>query len=70
MHVHRCAIVLLQDALPAFDLKRDYVYQEELHGLEGRPCSHNSADAVDSVHYGPQWAFLRFSQPVTAPKVR
>ena len=39
-----------------------------MHGLEGRPSA-ASDDGARPVHYGPQWALLRFSQPVTAPKV-
>ncbi len=69
----------------AFDSSREYLYQESLHGLEGRPPSDAAAPAAgehpadqqaqqegdaqqaqQQPHYGPQWAFLRFSQPVTA----
>lgn len=65
---------------------RDYLYQDCLYGLEGRPvlnaASHmqqeeqpgGGAEGVTgedsdapAVHHGPQWAFLRFSHPVTAP---
>ena len=69
-----------------FDSGREYLYQECLHGLEGRPPSdaaspaagehpadqqaqqaqQDSQQAQQQPHYGPQWAYLRFSQPVTA----
>ena len=63
-----------------FDFAAEFAYQEELHGLEGRPPSpllSSGGTGGDSTHsglppqphYGPQWALLRFSQPVTAPKV-
>lgn len=56
-----------------FDFGRDYLYQEELYGHQGRPCSPgtgatSSADAPRAAHFGLQWALLTFSQPVTAPK--
>lgn len=69
----------------AFDSGRQYIYQEQLHGLEGRPAADapaaglrpadqvqqpgESPDAAEQgrpPHFGPQWAYLRFSQPVTA----
>ena len=64
-----------------FDSRREYLFQDCLHGLEGRPPSaaagHHPADQQQQQqvgsgeapppHYGPQWAYLRFSQPVTAP---
>ncbi|KAK9843360.1 hypothetical protein WJX74_010898 [Apatococcus lobatus] len=61
----------------AFDLSQDYLHQDQLHGLEGRPCAEASsreAGAAPSsspqqrLHFGPQWALLRFEQPVTAPQ--
>jgi hypothetical protein len=60
---------VLQEAVPDFDFRRDYVYQDELHGLEGRPSHSSTAGGTFGVHYGPQWAFLKFSQAVTAPQV-
>ena len=63
-----CATVA-QEGAAQFDFGQDYAYQEELHGLEGRPSGGLSSDGTRPVHYGPQWALLRFSQPVTAPKV-
>lgn len=74
----------------AFDSSREYLYQDCLHGLEGRPpgeatlapaAGEHPADQQaqqaqqegdpqqvqqQQQHYGPQWAYLRFSQPVTA----
>ncbi|KAG2492709.1 hypothetical protein HYH03_009122 [Edaphochlamys debaryana] len=68
----------------AFDAGRDYVYQEELYGLEGRPLGSGpkaaqlaaagagaGADEEEEGgerHFGPQWVLLRFDTPVTAPK--
>lgn len=72
-----------------FDYDREYAWQEQLYGLEGRPPSalltkdsstqeeaDESSDAATQLsegaekqHYGPQWAYLRLSQPVTAPAV-
>lgn len=69
--------------MPAFDFSRQYVYQAQLYGLEGRPhaaaqpkasggtASDGAAGEAEAPsHHGPQWALLRFSQPVTAPAVR
>ncbi len=56
---------VLQENIGDFDFSADYAYQNELHGLEGRPSSSEG----QRQHYGPQWALLKFSQPVTAPKV-
>lgn len=78
-------------AARAFDSSREYLYQEALYGLEGRPAGaehpaepaagqhpadhqhqqqldgeQQGEDAVAGVHHGPQWVYLRFSQPVTA----
>ena len=69
--------MLMQERGLSFDFAADYAHQEELHGLEGRPPNpllssvSNSAHsaAPPQPHYGPQWALLRFTQPVTAPKV-
>lgn len=72
-----------------FDYNREYAWQEQLYGLEGRPPSalltkdsstqeeadRSSGAATEPVegaekqHYGPQWAYLQLSQPVTAPAV-
>lgn len=57
--------------------------QDELHGMEGRPlqptlshqqpgqgaeaCSLHDPDSP--CHYGQQWAYLQFEQPVVAPQV-
>lgn len=50
--------------------------QEELYGLEGRPLAGSSTssgqwegEGADLRHFGPQWAYIHFEQPVTAPKV-
>lgn len=82
-HSVTCIFAFLQDAAPAFNFSRQYLYQEQLHGLEGRPSAAaqpsskgltNISNAADGdgppPHHGPQWALLRFSQPVTAPAVR
>lgn len=74
----------------AFDSSRQYLYQEQLYGLEGRPPAEvdaaapaagqhaadqqaqqggdggSQAQGQRAPHHGPQWAYLRFSQPVTA----
>jgi len=57
-----------------FDVGRDYVYQDCLYGAEGRPRADTTsgrcggADDGSEVgrHHGRQWAYLVFSQPVTA----
>lgn len=76
-----------QQEAPAFDSRREYLYQECLYGVEGRPPAADYAGAAEAgqhpadqqpqqqgdagahqqPHSGPQWAYLRFSQPVTAP---
>lgn len=74
-----------QDVPQQFDTKQEYVYQDELYGLEGRPLhplarnhllTHPEDGASTSgrgegvgVHYGPQWGLLTLSQPVTASEV-
>ncbi|KAI3436710.1 hypothetical protein D9Q98_006125 [Chlorella vulgaris] len=71
-------------AASAFDSSRHYLYQDCLYGSEGRPLSwaapaaaqhwaqqqggSEPADAPAAAHQGQQWAYLRFSQPVTAPE--
>ena len=60
-NVHVC----VQENMKEFDFGAEYAYQSELHGLEGRPC----ASGAQPIHHGPQWALLKFGQPVTAPKV-
>jgi len=80
-----CGRDCLQDSPQQFDTKREYVYQSELYGLEGRPLdplahnhlpNHPDGDASSSgrgesggVHYGPQWGLLTLSQPITASEV-
>jgi len=72
----------------SFDFAREYSWQEQLYGLEGRPPDPVLADGAamngaaaqpDSIgdaepggrrHFGPQWVYLKLSQPVTAPAVR
>jgi selenocysteine-specific elongation factor len=68
--------IALPDGSTPFNRSREYVYQEQLYGLEGRPCGQGSAGAWDEQseagglrHYGPQWVLLNFEQPVTAPAV-
>jgi hypothetical protein len=73
-----------QDYGGTFDFSRDYAWQEQLYGLEGRPPDPVLADGAASGrprngddggagghdrHFGPQWAYLRLSQPVTATAV-
>ncbi|KAK9906478.1 hypothetical protein WJX75_002571 [Coccomyxa subellipsoidea] len=60
----RIGQLALNENVREFDFGAQYAYQGELHGLEGRP----GASGAQPVHHGPQWALLRFSQPVTAPK--
>ena len=61
-----------------FDVVRDYQYQECLYGAEGRPRADDHASGSGDGgagddgsgggrHHGRQWAYLVFSQPVTAP---
>ena len=67
-----------QEHVLGFDFGRDYAYQDQLHGLEGRPRSGlrppgappEPASTASAAHYGPQWALLRFHQPITAPQAR
>eukprot|EP00798_Chlamydomonas_sp_ICE-L_P015848 gene15848-21975_t len=54
-----------------FDMEQDYLHQDELYGLDGRPkTSSDGYDADDgsNKHFGPQWVVLKFDQPVTAPE--
>jgi hypothetical protein len=72
---------LQQQGALAFDFSQQYLYQEQLYGLEGRPAAaaqparkgdaHVTDAAGDDAppHHCPQWALLRFSQPVIAPAV-
>eukprot|EP00191_Tetraselmis_sp_GSL018_P019912 CAMPEP_0177580092 /NCGR_PEP_ID=MMETSP0419_2-20121207/1355_1 /TAXON_ID=582737 /ORGANISM="Tetraselmis sp., Strain GSL018" /LENGTH=575 /DNA_ID=CAMNT_0019068895 /DNA_START=52 /DNA_END=1783 /DNA_ORIENTATION=+ len=61
---------------PPFDFEAEYLYQEELYGLEGRPRSAEGPAAVPSdsnesdaaSHHGPQWALLKFDRAVTVPQ--
>jgi hypothetical protein len=71
----------MQQGALAFDFSQQYLYQEQLYGLDGRPAAaaqptrkgdaHVTDTAGDDTpsHHGPQWVLLRFSQPVTAPAV-
>ena len=59
---------------PAFDFRREYLYQDRLYDLRGRPPAEASAAAPrpagpSGAHRGRQWALLTFQQPVTAPGV-
>jgi hypothetical protein len=63
-------------ALEPFNWQQEYLHQQELHGMEGRPPStaaaagqSAAAGAEQQCHHGPQWALLRFEQPLTAPAV-
>ena len=60
---------VLQGA-PAFNFEQDYVYQEQLHDLRGRPAKQPGglADEAGGPHRGRQWALLSFQQPITAPQ--
>ncbi|KIZ07588.1 Selenocysteine-specific elongation factor [Monoraphidium neglectum] len=64
----------------AFDWEQEYAWQDQLYGLEGRPHIQGQNDqqllqaaaaegppADAAVHFGPQWALLKFDQPLTAP---
>lgn len=63
-----------QESAQAFDLGRQYQHQEQLYGAEGRPPDENACNdltaggTAQGNHFGPQWALLRFSQPVVAPE--
>eukprot|EP00884_Botryococcus_braunii_P021357 jgi/Botrbrau1/7905/Bobra.9_2s0078.2 len=54
-----------------FDMKREYIWQDELYGNEGRPRAGERGTeeglGAAAVHHGPQWALLRFQHPVSAP---
>ncbi len=65
-----------------FDYTEEYLYQDEMYGIEGRPATAElfgggdsggkDLDADDASsppppHYGPQWAVVQFDEPVTAP---
>ena len=59
---------------PAFDFRREYLYQDKLYDLRGRPLQEPCESAGPSggssaTHRGRQWALLTFHQPVTAPEV-
>lgn len=58
-----------QETPVAFDHQREYLHQDELYGLEGRPVNADSGSLRPQKHYGAQWGLLKFSQPVTAPQV-
>lgn len=67
---------LVQGVPPTFDFGRQYLDQEQLYGLGGRPSAARGAGewgggkgGSGNRHHGLQWALLRFSQPVTAPAV-
>ncbi len=76
------AAFTLQQAAPAFDFSRQYLHQEQLYGLEGRPAAaaqpaskgdaRFGGETEDDAppHHGQQWVLLRFSQPIVAPAVR
>ncbi len=58
-------------AAASFDFATEYVHQEELYGLEGRPVTSTLLPTEQEIrHHGPQWVLLKFDQPVTAPRVR
>lgn len=66
-------------SLEPFLWGQEYLYQQELYGLEGRPAQPAAAAAAGAAvhaseedqqqHHGPQWALLKFDQPLTAPAV-
>lgn len=67
---------MLQGAPPAFDMQQEYMHQEGLFGLEGRPLNPLSQSAASEAastlgrsHHGPQWGLLHLSQPITASEV-
>lgn len=66
------------EPLAPFNWHQEYLFQQELHGMEGRPlgaaaagssAAAAAAAAEQQCHHGPQWALLRFEQPLTAPTV-
>lgn len=81
--VQQLRLLTTKDAKPMpFDFSSEYLYQDELHGLEGRPAEAagpSSAQAgpgappeepgtASKPHHGPQWGLLRFDRPVTVPQ--
>ena len=70
-------LMWMQENVDEFGFDQEYLYQSHLYGLEGRPPGVAAADHAgqqggahqQQKHYGPQWALLEFTQPVTAPKV-
>jgi selenocysteine-specific elongation factor len=73
----------LHTPVDAFDWSKQYIHQDELYGLEGRPITTTTSSSSTSAaaaaaagsegqqrHFGPQWVLLKFDQPVTAPEVR
>lgn len=59
--------------LDPFSWDREYLHQTELYGMDGRPITAAAAAGAggdDHCHHGPQWALLKFEQPLTAPAVR
>jgi hypothetical protein len=61
--------------LDGFRWEQQYLYQQELYGLDGRPPAATATKAAAATggqqyHYGPQWVLLKFEQPLTAPEVR
>lgn len=57
-----------------FAFENDYIHQEELYGIEGRPCSSEDwygsstviRQADTNIFHGPQWALITFDEQVIA----
>jgi hypothetical protein len=70
----------LHNPVDPFDWSKQYLYQDQLYGLEGRPITSGSSSSTAAAaaggdeeqqrHFGPQWVLLKFDQPVTTPEVR
>ncbi|KAL3148593.1 hypothetical protein ABBQ38_014023 [Trebouxia sp. C0009 RCD-2024] len=73
----RMDLLTSQDEAQHFDTQQEYVYQDEVYGLEGRPYNpleqhqlpgdpNRAASDRGGVHHGPQWGLLTLTQPITA----
>ena len=77
-HHPACSWLVGRDAAavqepPAFNFRREYLYQDKLYDLRGRPLQEpresGPSGGSSATHRGRQWALLTFHQPVTAPEV-
>ncbi|KAI8468590.1 MAG: SelEFm [Monoraphidium minutum] len=86
------AMSLHQPVAGGFDWGAEYLWQDQLYGLQGRPLTDSQRrqrrqeagapaahageqqqaeggedEEEEEAHFGPQWALLKFDQPLTAP---